>query len=94
MNGRAVKVGYESNQIKIADLFNGSYIPDFQKALEFVQPGGQCLGGAFGKVGQSAIGKKLLDIMMKHVDLPLLAVLSCFIINALFSNPNCPNCGV
>ena len=94
MDGRAVKVGYESNQIKIADLFNGSYIVGFKIRSEFVYPGAQCLDGAVGKVRQSAIGRKLLDILMKHVDLPLLAVLSCFIINALFSNPNCPNCGV
>ena len=94
MDGRAVKVGYEGDQIKIGDLFNGSYIADFQKGLEFIQAGGQCLDGPVGKVRQLAIGKNLMDTTMKLIDLPLLAVLSCFIINALFSNLNCPNCGV
>ena len=84
MDGRAVKVGDEGNQIKVADVFNGSYIADFNKGFKFVQPGGQCLDGAGGEVCQPAIGKKLMDTMMKHVGLPLLAVLSCFIINALF----------
>ena len=50
MDGRVIEVGYEGDQIKIADLFTGSYIADFQKGLEFVCPGDQCLDGAFGKV--------------------------------------------
>jgi len=33
MDGRAVKVGYKGDQIKIGDLFNGSYLVDFQKGL-------------------------------------------------------------
>ena len=93
MDGRAVKVGYEGDQIKICDLFNGSYIADFQKGLEFVCPGGQCLDGPIGKVCQTAIAQKLLDKTLKHAGLFLFTI-SCFIINALFLNPNCANCGI
>ena len=61
MDGRAVKVGYEGNQIKVGDPFDGSDALRFQECCKLVEPNSQCLDRAVRKVRQAAIGNKLLD---------------------------------